>query len=138
MKISRQVLFATTLFVAVVVPGTAGASSSAVPQGTQSDSAYAASYAANHVRTVDATAQQISCYRPEVPYFTSNGPVNGYTGMTSCPGATTGENTGTTPYPTQVGSNPGYPAATPMQVKDHRSEERRVGKECRSRWSPYH
>jgi hypothetical protein len=126
MKISRQVLFATTLFVAVVVPGTAGASSSAVPQGTQSDSAYAASYAANHVRTVDATAQQISCYRPEVPYFTSNGPVNGYTGMTSCPGATTGENTGTTPYPTQVGSNPGYPAATPMQVKDHSESDIRV------------
>ena len=23
-------------------------------------------------------------------------------------------------------------------LKDHRSEERRVGKECRSRWSPYH
>ena len=23
-------------------------------------------------------------------------------------------------------------------VKDTRSEERRVGKECRSRWSPYH
>src|SRR2546427_6432857 len=23
-------------------------------------------------------------------------------------------------------------------VKDMRSEERRVGKECRSRWSPYH
>src|SRR2546425_5033354 len=23
-------------------------------------------------------------------------------------------------------------------VKTHRSEERRVGKECRSRWSPYH
>ena len=22
--------------------------------------------------------------------------------------------------------------------KDERSEERRVGKECRSRWSPYH
>jgi len=22
--------------------------------------------------------------------------------------------------------------------KTHRSEERRVGKECRSRWSPYH
>ena len=22
--------------------------------------------------------------------------------------------------------------------KAHRSEERRVGKECRSRWSPYH
>ena len=25
-----------------------------------------------------------------------------------------------------------------FQEKDHRSEERRVGKECRSRWSPYH
>ena len=24
------------------------------------------------------------------------------------------------------------------QVRDKRSEERRVGKECRSRWSPYH
>jgi len=26
----------------------------------------------------------------------------------------------------------------PMTAKEHRSEERRVGKECRSRWSPYH
>ena len=25
-----------------------------------------------------------------------------------------------------------------VQIKDGRSEERRVGKECRSRWSPYH
>ena len=24
------------------------------------------------------------------------------------------------------------------QTYSHRSEERRVGKECRSRWSPYH
>ena len=24
------------------------------------------------------------------------------------------------------------------KIKWHRSEERRVGKECRSRWSPYH
>ena len=23
-------------------------------------------------------------------------------------------------------------------IRDNRSEERRVGKECRSRWSPYH
>src|SRR5256885_12582482 len=30
-------------------------------------------------------------------------------------------------------------AAEPEQaVRGHRSEERRVGKECRSRWSPYH
>ena len=26
----------------------------------------------------------------------------------------------------------------PQMRKDGRSEERRVGKECRSRWSPYH
>ena len=30
-----------------------------------------------------------------------------------------------------------YPDKTITQ-KDTRSEERRVGKECRSRWSPYH
>ena len=32
-------------------------------------------------------------------------------------------------------SSPSPPAPNPSQ---HRSEERRVGKECRSRWSPYH
>ena len=26
----------------------------------------------------------------------------------------------------------------PVEKFDERSEERRVGKECRSRWSPYH
>ena len=26
----------------------------------------------------------------------------------------------------------------PNSVRQYRSEERRVGKECRSRWSPYH
>ena len=26
----------------------------------------------------------------------------------------------------------------PPEIDDTRSEERRVGKECRSRWSPYH
>ena len=26
----------------------------------------------------------------------------------------------------------------PKRKRDFRSEERRVGKECRSRWSPYH
>src|SRR3712207_9336760 len=30
------------------------------------------------------------------------------------------------------------PAATVAQRRHFRSEERRVGKECRSRWSPYH
>src|SRR3712207_9498076 len=28
--------------------------------------------------------------------------------------------------------------ACKVEAKDGRSEERRVGKECRSRWSPYH
>ena len=28
--------------------------------------------------------------------------------------------------------------AMPASDRDSRSEERRVGKECRSRWSPYH
>src|SRR3712207_5078637 len=27
---------------------------------------------------------------------------------------------------------------SPARAINHRSEERRVGKECRSRWSPYH
>src|ERR1039458_1428578 len=31
-----------------------------------------------------------------------------------------------------------YPAQEGMAVRTNRSEERRVGKECRSRWSPYH
>ena len=29
-------------------------------------------------------------------------------------------------------------AVIPSEGKVYRSEERRVGKECRSRWSPYH
>ena len=31
-----------------------------------------------------------------------------------------------------------YPGAEGIAAPDARSEERRVGKECRSRWSPYH
>ena len=30
------------------------------------------------------------------------------------------------------------PGAVPQVIAQERSEERRVGKECRSRWSPYH
>ena len=33
---------------------------------------------------------------------------------------------------------PGSPKDYPISSKIYRSEERRVGKECRSRWSPYH
>jgi hypothetical protein len=107
----------------------AGSGARSVPQDTQSNAAYAASFASAHVSNVDATSGQVSCYRPEVPYFTSNGPNDGYTGMSPCPatGATTGENTGAPgPYPTEVGSNPGYPAAGPMLVKDHSESDIRV------------
>src|SRR2546430_5208627 len=32
----------------------------------------------------------------------------------------------------------GFVRAQPPRLIERRSEERRVGKECRSRWSPYH
>ena len=32
----------------------------------------------------------------------------------------------------------GIVTASSLNVRTGRSEERRVGKECRSRWSPYH
>src|SRR5256884_1887910 len=35
-------------------------------------------------------------------------------------------------------TQPGVEAAAALETKRPRSEERRVGKECRSRWSPYH
>ena len=31
-----------------------------------------------------------------------------------------------------------FAKSTELKLKPLRSEERRVGKECRSRWSPYH
>src|SRR3712207_7154871 len=36
------------------------------------------------------------------------------------------------------GRHRGVDGARPPAVSPRRSEERRVGKECRSRWSPYH
>src|SRR5438034_3982908 len=39
---------------------------------------------------------------------------------------------------TMLGSLSNYPENLVLRVLDARSEERRVGKECRSRWSPYH
>jgi hypothetical protein len=96
-----------------------------VPQGTQTDTAFAISFKANKVTNVTATTQQTSCYTPEVPYFTSLAPAEGYSGMSACNGAaTTGEALG--PYPTQAGSNAGSPAATPMLAKDHSESDIRV------------
>src|SRR4051812_24649019 len=88
------------LLISSLLVGSAGSAASAgsLPgptQGTQSNTAYAASYAAKHVTNVSATTQQVSCYRPEVPYVVSDGPANAYSGMRACSGqATTGENIG--------------------------------------------
>src|SRR5216684_3307306 len=107
----------------------AGSGVGSVPQGTQRDTDYANSATANHVKNVFATSQLTSCYRPEVPYAGNLGPTagDGYSGETACGNAaTTGEDTGLTPYPSQVGSNPGFPAATPMLVKNHSESDLRV------------
>ena len=42
------------------------------------------------------------------------------------------------PPPPPPPAGGGYPPPPPAQAPPPRSEERRVGKECRSRWSPYH
>src|SRR2546425_9045648 len=47
------------------------------------------------------------------------------------------------PEPENAPNSPGMPhvpekTSFPREVLERRSEERRVGKECRSRWSPYH
>src|SRR5256885_5431236 len=109
-----------------LMPVPAGAGTSR--PGVQSDTAYAGSYARAKVSNVSVTSQQVSCYRPEVPFFT-RGTTDGYTGMSRCPasGATTGEDTGAAgPYPTQAGSAAGYPAAGPMLVNDHSESDLRV------------
>src|SRR3989442_10970250 len=104
------------------VPAGAGTNRPGVP----SDTDYAASYARANVSHIAVTSQQVSCYRPEVPFFTK-GTTDGYTGMTPCPRATTGEDTGEAgPYPNQVGSANGYPAAGPMLVTDHSESDLRV------------
>ena len=96
-----------------------------IPQGTQSNTAYASSGAAAGVTNVFATTQRVSCYTAEVPYFVNDGPAEGYTGMSPCNGAaTTGEALG--PYPTQAGSNPGFVTTTPMLVKNHSESDIRV------------
>src|SRR5947209_978365 len=103
----------------------AGSGVGNIPQGTQSNEAYADSFTNQHVTNVFATTQQTSCYRPEVPYAANDGPNDGYSGESACNGAaTTGENPG--PYATQAGSNPGYPATSPMLVKDHSESDIRV------------
>jgi hypothetical protein len=88
---------------------------------TQSDAAFAASYATNNVANVSATTQRVSCYAPELVYLPSLGPAQGYLdgGMSPCNGAaTTGEDLG--PYATQDVVNPA------MRVKDHSESDIRI------------
>jgi hypothetical protein len=102
---------------------TIGSSGAVVPQGMQSDRTYTSS--GTSVSNTFATTEQTSCYTPEVPFAVDLGPALGYSGESACNGAaTTGEDLG--PYPTQAGSNPGYPASTPMLVKDHSESDIRV------------
>ena len=57
-----------------------------VPQGTQSDKTYAASFAKYGVSNVSATTQVLSCYMPEASAAAFNdGPNDGYSGETACP-----------------------------------------------------
>ena len=122
------------LLALVVIGSIYGAASNAtstgvgnVPQGTQTDKAYAQSVQRAGVTNVFATTQRISCYRPEVASPYNDGPALGYSGESPCPGATTGEDTGAAaPYPTQLGSNPGYPMSGPQLVKDHSESDIRV------------
>src|SRR5260370_26747381 len=98
-----------------------------VLQGLQSDKGSAKSFSTHAVTNVFVTSQLVSCYRPEVAYSANNGPNDGYTGESPCPGATTGEDIGGTHlYPTQVGSDPPYPAAQSMLVKDRSESDIRV------------
>jgi hypothetical protein len=94
----------------------------AVPRvSTQSDAAFAASYGTNNVTNVSATTQQVSCYAPELTFFPSLNPAQGYLdgGMSPCNGAaTTGEDLG--PYATQNVVNPA------MRVKDHSESDIRI------------
>jgi hypothetical protein len=100
---------------------TVGSSGALIPQSTQTDTAYANTSVPN----VFATTKKTSCYTPEVPFGVDLAPTLGYSGESPCGGAAnTGEDLG--PYPTQAGSNPGYPAATPMLVKDHSESDIRV------------
>lgn len=135
MHARRLVLLAVPSLIGMVLMAPAGAASGTihdqgvgvVPQGVQSDAAFADSPAAYHVTNVLATTGAVSCYRPEVPYSANYGPNDGYSGESSCPGATTGENIGASgPYPTQTGSNHGYPAASSMLVKGHSESDIRV------------
>ena len=60
-----------------------------------------------------------TCALPILSYFLGSGPDIGHS-------------------PAEGGEIPSVYTPGPQPLWAFRSEERRVGKECRSRWSPYH
>lgn len=127
MRSLRVFAIVAALTVPLLTRGGAGAVSAngvaTVPQGTQTDAVFARS-GAHKVTWSVPTSGATSCYLPEVAYAGALA-TDGNSGENACPGLpTTGENPG--PYPTQVGSNPGYPAGTAMLVKDHSESDIRV------------
>ena len=135
MRKRRLLAFAMPALVALIYGGPLPASSASldpgvgnIPQGTQTNVAYAESGASSGVSNTFATTQQTSCYRPEVSAALFNdGPNDGYSGESACTGTTTGEDTGAAmPYATQAGSNPGFPMSAPQLVKDHSESDIRV------------
>src|SRR5438046_236450 len=124
----RRLLLLTSplLLVGGLVSPSFAIASGGPPQGTQSNTYYANSGTRNGVTNVYATTKT-SCYRPEISYAANAGPNDGYTGLTGCPGATTGEDTGAAaPYPTQVGSNSGFATGPSALVKNHSESDIRV------------
>ena len=65
---------------AALAATTAAAAAPAPPQGTQSNTTFADSYAAKAVVNVSATTERVSCYAPEVPYPTALTAADGYPG----------------------------------------------------------
>src|SRR6266850_8542562 len=95
----RRTTLVTLAVVAIVALAAVPASTTSpgignLPQGIQSDRSYANSSAKYGVTNVLATTQRTSCFTPEVAFFTSLAPANGYDGMTSCTGANTDEDLG--------------------------------------------
>jgi hypothetical protein len=116
----RAYVGALAALAVVIVFGPAATGAGGPPQGTQTDAAFAGSYAARQVASVSATTQKTSCYRPEVYYGGFLPPEAGYPGggSSSCPESTTGEDEG--PYDTQDVVNPS------LLVKDHSESDIRV------------
>jgi hypothetical protein len=116
-----SILFVSLAATLVITTLAAAAAPAGPLQGTQSDAAFAASYAENAVTNVSATTQQTSCYALELAYLDGLGPADGYLdgGSSLCDGAaTTGEDLG--PYPTQDVAN------LPLRVKDHSESDIRI------------